>query len=68
MKGYHNVRLGRLNQFNGPATHPFPSRESALRFAQGESTIHPGRLVIVRNPEGRIIKRFGAVKKRKARP
>lgn len=67
MKNYHNVRLGRLNHVNGPATYPFPNRRAAIGFAENESTLHPGRLIIVRNPEGRIIKKYGT-KKRSTRP
>lgn len=56
---YHYVRLGRLDKFNGPNTYPFPTRKAACRFAASEAQLAPGRVVIVRDPNGRVIKRFG---------
>ncbi|AZS07936.1 hypothetical protein SEA_KABOCHA_84 [Gordonia phage Kabocha] len=66
---YYNVRLGRLNRLNGPSTVPFPSRKAAVKFATNHSQMAPERVIIVRDPDGRIIKRFGRKQnlKRKAR-
>lgn len=59
MSNYHNVRMGRINQFTGPNTYPFPTRKAAVRFATNHAQLYPGVVIIVRDPEGRTIKRFG---------
>lgn len=56
---YYNVRLGRINQFTGPNTYPFPTRKSALKFASSQAQLYPGLVIIVREPTGGVIKRFG---------
>ncbi|QZE10846.1 hypothetical protein SEA_CHISANAKITSUNE_80 [Gordonia phage ChisanaKitsune] len=70
MIGYYNVRLGRLDRINGPATYPFPTRKAAIKFATNHSRMSPQRVIIVRDPDGRIVKRFGRKQnlKRKVRP
>ncbi|AKL88347.1 hypothetical protein BH789_gp066 [Gordonia phage GMA6] len=55
----HTVRMGTLNRFNGPCLYSFPTRKAAVRFATTHAQIAPGRVVIVKDPSGRIIKRFG---------
>ena len=56
---YYTVRLGALNRFNGPAEYLFPNRKAAIKFATLSSAATPGRVVIVRDPRGRVIKRHG---------
>jgi len=67
VKKYYRVRMGRINKFTDPNTYPYPDRKSAVRFATNTASMYPGVAVIVRDPEGRIIKRFGkrALKRKK---
>lgn len=53
-RDYWLVDLGRLDYANGPANYPFPSEESAIRFAKVHKRISPDRYVAVRYPSGHI--------------
>lgn len=66
---YCSVRLGRLNEVNGPAEYAFPTRVAAIKFATFESGCHPERVVIVKDSAGKIILRKGrkAQERRKLR-
>lgn len=61
-----NVRLGRLDSMNGPANYSFPSVKAAIKFADTEHALHEKRPVIVRNPDGRVVKRYGTKSKPRA--
>ena len=55
----YSVRMGTLNRFNGPCVYNFPNRNSATKFADAHANLAPGRVIIVKDPSGRIVKRFG---------
>ena len=61
-EGYWTVRTGSLNRYHRAGTSAYPTRWAALAAAAESARITPGRLVIVRNPDGRIVKRYGSAR------
>lgn len=57
-RGYFKVRLGKLDRINLGGTYMYPDKGSALQFAAENRVLYPNRLIIVRDPKGRVIRRY----------
>lgn len=55
---YWRVRVGRLGKYTGPSEQPFPNRKAALRFAEGTHGMYPNVVIVVKDPQRRIVKRY----------
>ena len=60
---HHRVRLGRLDALIGPHEVAFPNRKAALAYADIAHGLHPNRVVVVKDEQGRNVKRYGSKKK-----